>query len=191
MGIIDKQTRIIFVEQERLDFLVIKRKLKEMGFDDVCGFHGKLAKCDLLGIVGDKPAKLVDSAFIDVCGEYTNELGDWLYTNMGCFRKGAVISITTTANGRYWTRDRSLKQLKTFYNVEDGHLSKTKSLIPNIHKIGTYEGRTKQHTADLWALMLHFDLIEADPVQSNHYAQQLLYRSPGKKQNMAVTTIIK
>lgn len=201
-GVISKDTTIVFIEEERHDFDLIGKKLKELGFNKVWGIHSTLLAVDLGWQLVQVHVKynnggnpFIDLAFIDLCGEYTPGISQWLHNNRRCFETDAIISITCQANGRYYDREWSKQALKKRYKITSKPEYVGRNLIPFIHTLGSYPSdSTKEYTADCWAAMMHTDLFGKPKKKTwvskpnNHYIQQILYRSPHKKQNMSVTT---
>jgi hypothetical protein len=204
--VISKDTMIIFVEREKADYNIIKTELQRLGFTKVIGYKGRLQEFDLKFLIAlvnlegkVKMPQLVDLAFIDLCGEWTDEVALWFQKNRTAFAKGGIVSVTTTANGRNRKqvinpyeelnpRECAEKWVKT-YGVKAKPEYTGGKLIPHHDEFGEYpEEPTESFTADCWATLIHSDLFGIPTRNNNHYVQQLRYRSPGKRQNMAVTT---
>lgn len=198
-GVINKQTAIIFAESDKGDFPKVQAKLASLGFKSVYGHYGEIQKLDLSHALGQLGKAYIDSAFIDLCGEYTPSVGRWLHDSRDYFYKGAIVSLTTQTNGRYYTRhtyrggaEGSIDRLKNHYKITTRPEYCGQKLIPEIHEpFGEYTWRTECHTADCWAAMFHADMCGKPTKRNNHYFQQFTYRAPKpNKQNMTVTTII-
>lgn len=182
MGAIDTNTVILFVERDWQDYNTIKATLAILGFTHVEGYCGNFGDCSF-----DYTGK-IDFAFLDLCGEYKADVSDWLYENRQHFAKGAIVSITTQANSRSQNRVAFWKEWRQPYDLylEEDNCDRPKSVC----KLGAYPpNHTGNYFADFYALMIHWDLCQKTPSTKNHFVQQILYRSPNKKQNMAVTTI--
>lgn len=177
-GIITTDTVILFVERDKEDYNAIKDKLDSLGFKRYYGYCGKFEDCHF-----DYQGK-IDLAFIDLCGEYKAEIGEWLYVegHYGhSFAKGAIVSVTTQANSRSEGRNAVISRA---YRGDMTHHDIVKVIEAPQLVCGAYPANhTSNYCGDYYSAMIYNDLNASEIVH------RVLYRSPHKKQNMMVTTV--
>jgi len=123
-GIIKKSDYIVAVERDSSHAAKIKRFLHK-NFKNYILFTGELDKFPMAEMMAAENFPKINFAFLDLCGHFDGNIGNWIFNNRNCFDENCRFGLTIAAPVRLKTWEKTAMKVA----MEMGYDSDLENLL--------------------------------------------------------------